>query len=210
MAKAKLHAADGSVKAETDLPVSHFGQQINEAIMWSAVDVFLANQRQGTHKTKTRAEVSGGGKKPWKQKGTGRARQGSNTAPNWARGGKAHGANPRSYSVDINAKVKKKALISALSTKAVQGQVHVFEDIKVVAPKTRELAAILDKAELKTGRSLLLVTEPEASLMLAARNIRDLNVERVADVSTYSLLNADHLLLTQTALKALVEVRKAA
>jgi large subunit ribosomal protein L4 len=210
MAKAKLHAADGSVKAETDLPVSHFGQQINEAIMWSAVDVFLANQRQGTHKTKTRAEVSGGGKKPWKQKGTGRARQGSNTAPNWARGGKAHGANPRSYSVDINAKVKKKALISALSTKAVQGQVHVFEDIKVVAPKTRELAAILDKAELKAGRSLLLVTEPEANLMLAARNIRDLNVERVADVSTYSLLNADHLLLTQTALKALVEVRKAA
>lgn len=210
MAKAKLHAADGSVKAETDLPVSHFGQKVNDAIMWSAVDVYLANQRQGTHKTKTRAEVSGGGKKPWKQKGTGRARQGSNTAPNWARGGKAHGTNPRKYTIAINAKVKKKALVSALSSKALQGQVHVFEDLKVAAPKTRELAAILAKADVKTGRALLLVTEPEANLMLAARNIRDLNVERVADVSTYSLLNADHLLLTQTALKALVEARKAA
>jgi large subunit ribosomal protein L4 len=210
MAKAKFHAADGSVKAESDLPASHFDQPVNEAIMWAAVDVFMANQRQGTHKTKTRAEVSGGGKKPWKQKGTGRARQGSNTAPNWARGGKAHGPMPRKYTIAINAKVKKKALLSALSSKAAQGQVHVFESLNVNAPKTRELASVLAKAELAGARSLILVTEPEKNLMLAARNIRDLSVERVADVSTYSLLNADNLILTDLALKALVESRKAA
>ncbi len=210
MVKAKLHAADGSVKAETDLPASHFDQPVNEAVMWAAVEVLMANQRQGTHKTKTRAEVSGGGKKPWKQKGTGRARQGSNTAPNWARGGKAHGPIPRKYGININAKVKKKALICALSAMAQQGQVHVFEGLSVTAPKTSALAAILKRAELGKGRSLILVTEPEHNLMLAARNIRDLCVERVADVSTYSLLQAERLILTDMALKALVETRKAA
>jgi large subunit ribosomal protein L4 len=174
------------------------------------VDTFMANQRQGNHKTKTRAEVSGGGRKPWKQKGTGRARQGSNTAPNWARGGKAHGPVPRKYTISINAKVKKQAFLSALSCKAQDGQVHLFEGLSVATPKTRDLAAILSKAALYGTKTLILVTEPEKNLMLAARNIRDLNVERVADVSTYSLLNADHLVLTDMALKALVETRKAA
>jgi len=210
MAKAKYHAADGSVKAETELPESHFGQPVNQAVMWTAVEVMRANMRQGTHKTKTRAEVSGGGKKPWKQKGTGRARQGSNTAPNWARGGKAHGPVPRKYTLAINAKVKKKALISALSSKAELGQVHVFEALGINVPKTRDLAAILSKAELIGNKNLILVTEPEKNLMLAARNIRDLQVERVADVSTYALLNANRLILTDAALKALVEIRKAA
>ena len=97
MAKAKLHAPDGALKKEMDLPASHFEQEISEPVMFQAVYVYLGNQRQGTHKTKNRSEVSGGGRKPWKQKGTGRARQGSNTAPNWARGGKAHGPLPHKY-----------------------------------------------------------------------------------------------------------------
>src|SRR3954468_20076012 len=129
MAKAKLHAADGAFKSECDLPDSHFEQPISEAAMYSAVDVFLGNQRQGTHKAKNRSEVSGGGKKPWKQKGTGRARQGSNTAPNWARGGKAHGPVPRLYKRDLNKKVKRRALLSALTMKAKDNTVFVFEKL---------------------------------------------------------------------------------
>ena len=97
MAKAKLHAPDGAYKKDVDLPASHFDQEVSEPVMFQAAYIYLGNQRQGTHKTKNRAEVSGGGKKPWKQKGTGRARQGSNTAPNWARGGKAHGPLPHKY-----------------------------------------------------------------------------------------------------------------
>src|SRR6266849_10379573 len=97
MAKAKLHGPDGAYKQEVDLPASHFEQEVVEPVMFQAVYIYLANQRQGTHKTKTRAEVSGGGRKPWKQKGTGNARQGSNTSPTWARGGKAHGPQPRKY-----------------------------------------------------------------------------------------------------------------
>ena len=210
MAKAKLHAADGSVKSETELPESHFAQEVNEAALWTAVDVYLANQRQGTHKTKTRAEVSGGGKKPWKQKGTGRARQGSNTAPNWARGGKAHGPIPRKYTTVMNAKFKRKALLSALSLKAKENNVHVFEGFDLKAPKTRELAQILVKAELAGAKNLILVDTADHNLILAARNLRDVHVENVADVSTYSLINANNLILTSAAVKALLEIRKAA
>ena len=135
MAKAKLHAATGAYKAEYDLPASHFEQPVSEAAMYNAVDVYMGNQRQGTHKTKNRSEVSGGGKKPWKQKGTGRARQGSNTAPQWVRGGKAHGPLPHLYKRDINKKVKRRALLSALTMKANESSVYVFEQISLDRPQ---------------------------------------------------------------------------
>ncbi len=203
MAKAKLHAADGAYKAEIDLPASHFEQPISEAAMYNAVDVYLGNQRQGTHKTKTRAEVSGGGKKPWKQKGTGNARQGSNTAPNWARGGKAHGPIPHLYKRDINKKVKRRALLSALTMKANESCIYVFEQLSLAAPKTKDLVKVLKTAALTGQKNLFFVSETSENLILAARNIPDILVQRVWDMNTYALINAKNIIFTDSALKAL-------
>jgi large subunit ribosomal protein L4 len=203
MAKAKLHAADGAYKAEIDLPASHFEQPISEAAMYNAVDVYLGNQRQGTHKTKTRAEVSGGGKKPWKQKGTGNARQGSNTAPNWARGGKAHGPIPHLYKRDINKKVKRRALLSALTIKANESSIYVFEKLSLAAPKTKDLVKVLKTAALTGQKNLFFVSEASENLILAARNIPDVLVQRVWDMNTYALINAKNIIFTDAALKAL-------
>lgn len=207
MAKAKLHTPDGEYKNDVELPASHFDQEVNEPVMFQVTYVYLGNQRQGTHKTKSRSEVSGGGRKPYKQKGTGQARQGSNTAPNWARGGKAHGPLPHKYTKDIPHKMKQKAFVSALSLKARENQVHVFEGIGITEPKTRQLVGILAKAELTGAKNLIVVETPEAQLLLAARNLPDTRVGRVQDVNTYELLNSDNVIFTSSALKALVEVR---
>jgi large subunit ribosomal protein L4 len=207
MAKAKLHAPDGAYKKDVDLPASHFDQEVSEPVMFQAAYIYLGNQRQGTHKTKNRAEVSGGGKKPWKQKGTGRARQGSNTAPNWARGGKAHGPLPHKYTKDMPKQMKQKAFVSALSLKARENSVHVFEGIGVTEPKTKQLVGILAKAELSGAKNLIVVESPENQLLLAARNLPDTRVERVQDVHTYELLNSDNVIFTASALKSLVETR---
>jgi large subunit ribosomal protein L4 len=203
MAKAKLHAADGAYKAEFDLPASHFEQPVSEAAMYNAVDVYMGNQRQGTHKTKNRSEVSGGGKKPWKQKGTGRARQGSNTAPQWVRGGKAHGPLPHLYKRDINKKVKRRALLSALTMKANESSVYVFEAMNLEAPKTKVLAKVLETAALIGQRNLILVSESDKNVALAARNLPDVMVQRVWDVNTYWLISAKNIIFTDSAIKAL-------
>lgn len=207
MAKAKLYAADGAYKSDLDLPASHFDQEVSEPALFQATYVYLGNQRQGTHKTKNRSEVSGGGRKPHKQKGTGGARQGSNTAPQYARGGKAHGPLPHKYTKSLSDGMRRKAFVSALSLKARENQVHVFEAFGVTEPKTRQLAGILAKAELTGNRNLLVVDQPEANLLLAARNLPDTRVERVQDIHAYGLMNADRVIFTASALKALVEVR---
>lgn len=207
MAKAKLHAPDGAYKQDVDLPASHFEQEVSEPALFQATYVYLGNQRQGTHKTKNRAEVSGGGRKPHKQKGTGGARQGSNTAPQYARGGKAHGPLPHKYAKDLSQKMKRKAFISALSLKARESQVHVFEGIALDAPKTRQLAGILKKAELAGSKNLFVVDQADANLALAVRNLAGTQVERVQDVHAYALMNADRVIFTAPALKALVETR---
>ena len=165
MAKAKLHTPDGAYKNDVELPSSHFDQEVNEPVMFQVTYVYLGNQRQGTHKTKNRSEVSGGGRKPYKQKGTGQARQGSNTAPNWARGGKAHGPIPHKYTKDIPSKMKQKAFLSALSLKARENQVHVFEGIGITEPKTKQLVGILAKAELWTFDKRLAKNHPGARLI---------------------------------------------
>ena len=203
MAKAKLHAATGAYKAEYDLPASHFEQPVSEAAMYNAVDVYMGNQRQGTHKTKNRSEVSGGGKKPWKQKGTGRARQGSNTAPQWVRGGKAHGPLPHLYKRDINKKVKRRALLSALTVKANESSIYVIEKLALASPKTKDLIKVLAAAKLDGQKNLLVVTDADKNLLLAARNIPTVLVQRVWDINTYGLLNAKNVIFTDAAIKAL-------
>jgi large subunit ribosomal protein L4 len=203
MAKAKLHAADGAFKSDIDLPASHFEAPVSEGAMFNVVDVYMGNQRQGTHKTKNRSEVSGGGKKPWKQKGTGRARQGSNTAPQWVRGGKAHGPLPHLYKRDINKKVKRRSLLSALTVKANESSVYVIEKLALAAPKTKDLVKVLATAKLDGQKNLIVVAEADKNLLLAARNIPTVLVQRVWDLNTYNLLNAQNVIFTNDAVKAL-------
>ena len=205
MAKAKLHAADGAFKSEIDLPASHFEAPVSEAAMFNVVDVYLGNQRQGTHKTKNRSEVSGGGKKPWKQKGTGRARQGSNTAPQWVRGGTAHGPLPHGYRRDVNKKVRRRALLSALTVKANESSVYVIESLSLAAPKTKDLIKFLAAAKLDGQKNLIVVPETDKNLLLASRNIPNVLVQRVWDLNTYNLLNAQNVIFTNAAVKALTE-----
>lgn len=207
MAKAKLHAPDGAYKQDVDLPGSHFDQEVNEPALFQATYVHLGNQRQGTHKTKSRSEVSGGGRKPHRQKGTGGARQGSNTAPQYVRGGKAHGPLPHKYTKSLSQKMRRNAFVSALSLKARENAVHVFEAFGVTEPKTRQLAGILVKAELSGIRNLIVVDRPENNLLLAARNLPDTRIERIQDVNSHLLMNSDRVIFTSSALKALVESR---
>ena len=207
MAKAKLYTPEGAYKQDVELPASHFDVEVSEPALFQATYIYLGNQRQGTHKTKGRSEVSGGGKKPWKQKGTGGARQGSNTAPQFARGGKAHGPQPHKYTKDLNQKMKQKAFTSALTLKARESQISVFEGIGLAEAKTRQLAGILKKAEMAGGKNLIVIDQPEGNLLLAARNLPNTRIERVQDVHAYVLMNSERVIFTTSALKALVEVR---
>ena len=185
MPKARLYSKDGAYKSDVELPESHFSQPVRTDIMHTYVTVYTGNQRQGTTKTKGRSEVSGGGKKPWKQKGTGRARAGTNTSPIWVRGGKAHGASPSDHTRKLNKKMKRQALLSALSAKAGDESIHIFEELSLSAPKTKELDGILTKAELSNKKNLILISEPQVNLFLAARNIPATVIGRVQDINTY-------------------------
>ncbi len=200
MAKAKLYSSDGSFKSEVELPEEQFGHTVDEGLLHLAVTIYRGNQRQGTAKTKGRSEVSGSGAKPWKQKGTGRARAGTNQSPIWVRGGKAHGATPRDYTRKLNKKVKKQALYSALSMKANQEEVFVIEALSLAAPKTRDLVGIMKKAELTGKKNLILTTELEANLGLASRNIPNLQISRVQELNPYEIINTNNLIFTQAAL----------
>ncbi len=208
MAKAALYANDGTKKSEVELPADYFDGSINEGIVHEYVMVALGNQRQGTAKTKSRSEVSGTGKKPWKQKGTGRARSGASTSPIWVRGGKAHGAIPRDYTRKLNKKVKKQALVSALTQKAQENGVHVFESLNLEGPKTKGLASILSKAEI-AGKNLILISEPDTNLFLAGRNIPSVKIANVADINALNVVSASNLIFTQSALAQFSKAKEA-
>ena len=203
MVNAKLYANDGAAKGEVELPASHFEQPISEGAMHLAVEVYLANQRQGTHKSKARWEISGSTKKPWKQKGTGRARAGSNTSPIWVRGNKAHGPNPRDYSKKLNKKIRQKALLSALSLRAKENGVSVFESLEMEEAKTKKLYTVLKTAQFADSKNVIVVNRCDDKLLLAARNIPNLIIQRVSDIHTYGVLNNDNLIFTNDAISAL-------
>lgn len=202
MAKAKFYAANGSAKSEMDLPESYFGAEVSEPCMYLSVNAYLAAQRQGTSKSKSKSEVSGSGAKPWKQKGTGRARSGSNKSPIWVRGGTAHGPVPRDYTKKINKKVKQRALLSALTSKANEGLVNVIEKLSFEAPKTKAFLDVVSTMEL-TGKNLILVAPSDENCFLSARNDHWSNIMRVQDVNTYSILRARNVVFTEEALKLL-------
>jgi large subunit ribosomal protein L4 len=192
--KAKLYTQQGAEKGELDLPAEVFESEINEHLMHEAVTAYLANQRQGTAETRGRSEVSGGGKKPWRQKGTGRARAGSNTSPLWVRGGKAFGAHPRSYTVRMPRKMRRGALCSALSSRARDEKVFVIEEIALAQPKTREIAGILSAMAVTDKKNLLIIDSANTVAYLSGRNIKNLQIKAVSDVNTYDVLRNENVI----------------
>ena len=166
---------------------------------------YLANQRQGTQSTKTRSEVSGGGKKPWRQKGTGRARQGSTRAPQWTHGGIAHGPKPREYGFSINKKVKRLAMKSALSSKVAAEEMVVLESLALDAIKTKDVVSVL--SALETGKKVLLVLpEKNDVIYRSARNIAGVKVALVNTLNVYDILNSDTMVVLKDAVAKIEEV----
>ncbi len=195
----------GEKVSELELCEAIFAIEPNAAAMHIAVVNYLANQRQGTQSTLTRSEVSGGGKKPWRQKGTGRARQGSTRAPQWYHGGIAHGPKPRSYRFEINKKVKRLALKSALSSKVAASEMIVLDEFKLEAIKTKEVVNVLSavKAAKKT---LIVLPEKNDVIYRSARNIEGVNVTFVNTLNVYDVLNCDSIVVLKDAVAKIEEV----
>ena len=195
----------GEKVSELALNDSVFAVEPNTSVMHMAVINYLANQRQGTQSTLTRAEVSGGGKKPWRQKGTGRARQGSTRAPQWYHGGIALGPKPRSYNFTINRKVRQHAIKSALSSKVLANELVVLDSLTLAAIKTKEIVKIL--AALKAGKKALIVLpEKDDVVYRSARNIAGVKVAPANCINTYDILNCDTLILVKDAVAKIEEV----
>ncbi len=203
---AKLYALDGSEKGTAALPDELFAQPVHEHLIWLAVKRHLGNQRQGTAKVKTRGEVSGGGRKPFKQKGTGRARQGSNTSPLMPGGGRAFGPKPRDYRTEMPKKQRRAALVSALSLKATENSISLLEALTADAPKTSVVASMLKKMGLYEKRTLLVVGQQSDAVWKSVRNIRNLNTTLAHQLNTYDLVNCDVVVLTQDGLERVKEV----
>ncbi|MDZ7266109.1 MAG: 50S ribosomal protein L4 [candidate division KSB1 bacterium] len=203
----EVYTKDGQKSGRTiDLPDEIFGIEPNRHVIYLAVKAQQANQRQGTHKTKTRREVSGGGKKPWKQKGRGVARAGSTRSPLWVGGGRVFGPQPRDYSQSLNQKVKKLARRSALSLKAKAGEMVVVEDFTVASGKTREMAGILKNLGADKLKTLLLIPQADPALLRASRNLYRLRLQLGSDVSTFELLNCQKLFIQESAVSRLAGV----
>jgi large subunit ribosomal protein L4 len=205
MPKVALYNVSGSQVGEIELADSVFGIQPNSHVLHSAVLLQQAAERRGTHKTKGRSEVRGGGRKPWKQKGTGRARQGSIRAPQWVGGGTVFGPTPRSYSFKLPRKVRRLAIKSALSSKVIGNEIVVLDQLTLAAPKTKEFAAILNN--LKVARKALVVTANyEDNVALSARNIPGVKFVAAEGINVLDVLQHDQLIITKEAVEKVQEV----
>ncbi len=211
MIEAPHFSAAGAKKKAVALPPALFDGTVNEHALHRAVVTFLANQRQGTHDTKTRAEVSGGNRKPWRQKGTGRARQGSIRSPQWRHGGIVFGPHPRDYRLGIPKKVRQLARKSALNARAREGAVYVVDPLGYEKPKTKQLAELLGKLDVANRKVLVLTGgagdggEGDArarNVYLSGRNIPGVRVMRFADATAYEILWSDAVVVELTALGA--------
>ena len=205
MPKIDVFNMTGAKVSELELNESIFAIEPNMSAMHIAVVNYLANQRQGTQSTLTRAEVSGGGKKPWRQKGTGRARQGSTRAPQWYHGGISHGPKPRSYRFTINKKVKRLAMKSALSAKVAENEMIVLDALQLDAIKTKEIVKVL--AAVKAGKKALIVLpEKDDVIYRSARNIAGVKVALVGTLNVYDILNSDTIVVLKDAVAKIEEV----
>ena len=184
---------------------SVFGAEINAAVLHAAVRAYLLNQRQGTQSTLTRTEVSGGGRKPWRQKGTGRARQGSTRAPQWTHGGIALGPKPRSYRTDMNKKTKRVALFSALSAKVAEGKLIIVDDIACTEYKTKTMVNML-KALNVDNRALVVLDAVNPYTIKSCANIERVETTLATTINVYEIMKADKMVITAAAVKKLEEV----
>lgn len=205
MAQVQVYNQEGRKTSKLDLADSVFGIEPNKYAMHLAVVSYLAAQRQGTQSTLTRSEVSGGGAKPWRQKGTGRARQGSTRSPQWTHGGIALGPKPRKYKVNVNKKVKRLAMKSALSSKVAESEMLVLNKIELEEIKTKAVTDML--AKLKTGKKVLIVLpENNETVYKSARNIEGVKVATVNTLCVYDILNCNNLVVLKDAAKKIEEV----
>lgn len=205
MVQVQVYNQEGKKTSKLELADSVFGIEPNEYAMHLAVVSYLANQRQGTQSTLTRSEVSGGGAKPWRQKGTGRARQGSTRSPQWTHGGIALGPKPRKYTVNLNKKVKRLAMKSALSSKVAAGEMMVVNKVEFDGIKTKNVVAMLKG--LKAAKKTLIITaESNEQIYKSARNIEGVKVATVNTLCVYDILNCDSFVVLKDAAKKIEEV----
>lgn len=205
MPKVAVYNMDGNQVSEMELNENTFGANINVEAMHQVVKMLLANRRQGTQSSLTRAEVRGGGIKPWRQKGTGRARHGSIRSPQWRHGGVVFAPKPRSYRYSVPKKIKRIAMKSALSSKVVDNEIIVIDELNFAAPKTKQAAAMLNK--LNAGKKILFVlAEPNENVERSARNIEGVKMALVNTLNVYDILNCDKFVITKEAAEKVMEV----
>ncbi len=203
MLEIEIRDINNNPKGKVNLSEAIFNNPASESVVHSAVVSYLANQRQGTHATKTRGFVSGGGKKPWKQKKTGRARAGSTRSPIWRGGGIVFGPQPRDYSIKLPQNMKKTALYKALTMKLSDGELGVVDSISMDKPRTKDLVNILKNMGLSEKTVLIVLPEKGDNIMLSVRNIPTANVVRVSDLSAYHIAAFGHVLFTADAISKL-------
>ena len=204
MPTVNVYDVNGSIVSEIELCEEIFGAEINVPAMHAYVTAYNANQRQGTQSAKTRAEVSGGGKKPWRQKGTGRARQGSTRSPQWTHGGVVFAPKPRDYRMSLNKKLKRVALKSALSSKVAADKLVVLDSLTLEQAKTKEMVKVL--ANLKLNNALIVLPENDVNVIRAARNIPGIASTTVGTLNTYEVLKYNAVLITKAAVAKVEEV----
>ena len=205
MPNVKVVNMTGKEVGEITLSDVIFGAEVNEAVLHAAVRAFLMNQRQGTQSTLTRSEVSGGGRKPWRQKGTGRARQGSTRSPQWTHGGVALGPKPRDYRVDMNKKTKRVALYSALSAKVAAGDLIVVDDIKCEGYKTKTVVSMLNAIGAEK-KALIVLPEVDNFVVKSTANIPGVKTSVYNTINVYDILNADKFVVSKAAIAKIEEV----
>ena len=202
MATVSVYNMEGSEVGKMDLNDNVFAANVNEHLMHMAAVLQLANKRQGTQKAKTRSEVRGGGRKPWRQKGTGHARQGSTRAPQWTGGGIVFAPKPRDYSFKMNKKEKKLALLSALTSKVADNKIVVLDEFKLDEIKTKKFAEVMNN--LKVSKALVVLEGENKNVVLSGRNIPTVKVSATNEINTYDVLKYDTLVVTKAAVEKLV------
>ena len=204
MANVSVYNMEGKEVGSIELNDAVFGVEVNEHLVHLAVVSQLANKRQGTQSAKTRSEVSGGGKKPWRQKGTGHARQGSTRAPQWTGGGTVFAPKPRDYSFKMNRKEKRAALFSALSSKVADNKIVVVDEFKLDEIKTKKFVEVMNN--LKVNKALVVVEEDNKNVVLSGRNIPTVKVEANNEINTYDVVKYDTLVVTKAAVEKIQKV----
>ncbi|AFS79265.1 50S ribosomal protein L4 [Gottschalkia acidurici 9a] len=205
MPKVALYNVTGEQVGDIELNDSIFGVEVNQHVLYEVVKNQLANKRQGTQSVKTRAEVRGGGRKPWRQKGTGRARQGSTRAPQWVGGGVVFAPKPRDYSYKVPKKVRRLAMKSALSSKVANNEIIVLDELVLNAPKTKEMTSILKN--INSAKKVLIVTaDKDENVVKSANNIPGVETTLVSTLNVYDILKHDSFIITKDAVKKVEEV----